>query len=288
MSFNCKYCKKIFTSIGNLTKHQKTTKYCLKIQQEKNLIIIDELKHQCNYCKKDISKYHLEKHKETCLLKYQHIIDEVEKKYTNSILSLEEDILKNKLEKDKEIKYMENIINKKNEIISDNEKTILSLEIENKILKENEQLFEKESQKKIQELQERLQEIALAAIEQKNDTINNMIKKYVKKQPRKQFECSNVIYILTTSSLQKDRRYILGKAKNLTNRLSTYNKTDEHEVLFFQDCGDEETMNILEPTVFKKLNEYREQANRERFILPEDKNIDFFIDIIKNCFEFLK
>ena len=47
-------------------------------------------------------------------------------------------------------------------------------------------------------------------------------------------------------------------------------------------------MNLLEPLVFKKLNEYREQANRERFILPEDKNIDFFKDTIKNCLEFLK
>ena len=81
----------------------------------------------------------------------------------------------------------------------------------------NDQTVEKESQKNLKELQEKLQEIALAAIEQKNDTISNMIKKYVKKQPRKQFKSSNVIYILTTPSLQKDRRYILGKAKNLTN-----------------------------------------------------------------------
>mgnify|MGYP001256135915 CR=1 FL=1 len=55
-----------------------------------------------------------------------------------------------------------------------------------------------------------------------------------------------------------------------------------------QDCGEEDTMNLLEPLVFKKLNEYREQANRERFILPEDKKLDFLIDTIKNCFDFLK
>ena len=115
-----------------------------------------------------------------------------------------------------------------------------------------------------------------------------MVKKYVKKQPRKQFDCSNVIYILTTPSLKKDRRYILGKAKNLTNRLSTYNKSDEHEVIFYQDCGDEETMNTLEPMIFNKLKDFREQANRERFNLPEDKNIDFFKDTIQKCFEFLK
>ena len=35
MSFVCKYCEKEFTLQGNLLKHQKTTKYCIKIQKEK-------------------------------------------------------------------------------------------------------------------------------------------------------------------------------------------------------------------------------------------------------------
>ena len=109
----------------------------------------------------------------------------------------------------------------------------------------------------------------------------------MKKQPRKQIESKNVIYILTTPSLKKERRYILGKAKNLTNRLSTYNKTDEHEIIFYQECIEEEIMNMLEPLVFKKLKNYREQANRERFILPENKDIDFFINTIKNGFEYI-
>ena len=138
------------------------------------------------------------------------------------------------------------------------------------------------------ELQNKICDIACLAIEQKNEVITNMVKKYVKKQPRKHFGCSNVIYILTTQSLKQSRRYILGKAKNLTKRLSTYNKSDEHEVVFYQDCDDEDTMNSLEIIVFQKLKEFREQANRERFILPETKNIDFFINKIKECFEFLK
>ena len=81
--------------------------------------------------------------------------------------------------------------------------------------------------------------------------------------------------------LQNERKYILGKAINLTNRLSVYNKTDEHEVVYYQSCGDEETMTIIEQLVFQRLKEYREQANRERFILPEGKTIDLFIDVIK-------
>ena len=54
--------------------------------------------------------------------------------------------------------------------------------------------------------------------------IEYLTKKYVKSKPRIQYKETNVIYILTTSSHKKKRRYILGKAGNLTNRLSTYNK----------------------------------------------------------------
>ena len=32
-----------------------------------------------------------------------------------------------------------------------------------------------------------------------------------------------------------------------------------------------------------KLNKFREVANKDRFILPVDKNISFFTDIIDKC-----
>jgi hypothetical protein len=118
--------------------------------------------------------------------------------------------------------------------------------------------------------------------------IQYLTKKYVKAQPRVQYEEKNVVYILTTKLMKKDRRYILGKATNLTSRLSTYNKSDEHEVVYYASCEDEETMSCVENTVFKYLNEYREQANRERFILPEKKEISFFSDVIKKSVEFFK
>jgi len=111
--------------------------------------------------------------------------------------------------------------------------------------------------------------------------IQYLTKKYVKLQPRIQYTEQNVIYILTTPSHKKEGKYILGKATNLTNRLSVYNKTDEHEVVYYQSCGDEETMSIVEQFVFQRLKDYREQANRERFILPEGKTIELFIDVIK-------
>jgi hypothetical protein len=118
--------------------------------------------------------------------------------------------------------------------------------------------------------------------------IQYLTKKYVKAQPRVQYDERNVVYILTTKRMRKDRIYILGKATNLTNRLSTYNKSDEHKVMYYQGCGDEETMSLVETMVFKYLKDYREQANRERFVLPEEKEITLFSDIIKKSVEFFK
>ena len=80
--------------------------------------------------------------------------------------------------------------------------------------------------------------------------IQYLTKKYVKSQPREQYKERNVVYILTTERMKKDRVYILGKATNLTNRLSTYNKSDEHEVVYYQECGDEETMALVEICCF--------------------------------------
>ena len=117
--------------------------------------------------------------------------------------------------------------------------------------------------------------------------IQLMTKKYVKKQPRIQYEEKNVIYILTTANMKKERRYILGKATNLTSRLSVYNKSDEHEVVYYQECPDEEKMSLVEYLVFCKLDQYREQANRERFLLPEENTIDLFSDTIRECIKFI-
>ena len=134
--------------------------------------------------------------------------------------------------------------------------------------------------------------VAYKKLQKKNKeqevTIKNLRKKYNKCQPRQQIKESFVIYILTTPSLEKERRYILGKASNLTTRLTCYNKTDEHKVVYHQSCGDKETMGIVEQTVFYKLRNYRERANRERFILPEGEEIILFISIINETIEHFK
>jgi hypothetical protein len=113
-----------------------------------------------------------------------------------------------------------------------------------------------------------------------NKKIKTLEDLYVKKQPRVNYPESNVIYILTTEANKKERIFIVGKAKKLKTRLSTYNKTCEHEVIYYKSCGDFETMDIVEKAVIHKLKDYKEKANRDRFILPKDKTINYFKNII--------
>ena len=107
------------------------------------------------------------------------------------------------------------------------------------------------------------------------------------KQSRVEYPEKNVIYLLTTEDHLKRRTYIVGKAKNLTNRLGTYNKTCDHKVVYYKECKGEDDMDTAETIVLSKLRDYREKANRDRFILPEDKEISFFIGVIDDCIRFI-
>ena len=109
---------------------------------------------------------------------------------------------------------------------------------------------------------------------------------YVKKQKRTEYPKKNVIYVLTTEDNKKKRIYIIGKSKLLKKRLSTYNKTSEHEVIYYRGCKTENDMNIAEQMVLTKLQEHKEKANRDRFILPIEYDIKYFIDIIDTSINF--
>ena len=110
---------------------------------------------------------------------------------------------------------------------------------------------------------------------------------YIKQQKRKSYPTNNVVYVLSTEDHKKNRLYIIGKACNLKNRLGNYNKTAEHEVVYYKNCESEKDMGAIETLVLKKLNKYREKANRDRFILPVENNISLFTNIIENCINFL-
>jgi precorrin-2 methylase len=111
---------------------------------------------------------------------------------------------------------------------------------------------------------------------------------YLKKHKRISFNDKNVIYLLTTEYNKSKRIYIVGKSKKLETRLSTYNKTAEHEVVYYKSCRNEEQMDFIETLVIKKLESYKEKANRDRFILPIDKDISFFTNIIDKSINFFE
>jgi hypothetical protein len=123
-------------------------------------------------------------------------------------------------------------------------------------------------------------------IKMKDNKIKLLEDLCIKKQQRKEYPEKNVIYIVTTEDNKKKGIYIVGKAKELKTRLSTYNKTSEHEVVYYKSCKSEEDMNVIELMVINKLKEYREKANRDRFILPLEKDITFFTDIIDKSIDF--
>ena len=130
-------------------------------------------------------------------------------------------------------------------------------------------------------------EIDRTLLREKDHRIKQLESVCLSKQRRVEYPEKNVIYILTTDDHIKRRTYIIGKAKNLTQRLSTYNKTCDHTVVHYRECKNEEDMSTSETIILNKLKDYREQANRDRFILPDDKDILFFTTVVDQCIEFI-
>ena len=123
-------------------------------------------------------------------------------------------------------------------------------------------------------------------IQEKDQRIKLLEDTYLKKHKRMDYDGSNVIYMLTTNYYKNKRIYIIGKAKSLKDRLSTYNKTMDHEVVYYKECDNENDMNIIEKVVLNKLNKYREIANRDHFILPLENDIILFTNVIDACVNF--
>ena len=129
--------------------------------------------------------------------------------------------------------------------------------------------------------------IDIKLLEDKNK--NNEIKiklledMHLKKHKRVNYPNRNIIYMLTTEDNKKKRNYVLGKTTNLTQRLSNYNKSNEHEVIYYKECNNEDDMTIIELMVLNKLKKYQEKANRDRFILPIENDISLFTNIIDKC-----
>ena len=125
-----------------------------------------------------------------------------------------------------------------------------------------------------------------STIKLKDERIKFLEDKYLKNHNRVKYPDKNVIYLITNDYNKKNRNYIIGKAIDLTNRLTSYNKSTEHEVIYYKSCKDEASMNLIECMVLNKLQMYKEVANRDRFILPIEKEISFFTNVIDESVNF--
>lgn len=257
--------------LEHLLDHYNNYKNCLKIQGKSEESIFE-----CKYCSKILSsEKRLKSHYQICSKLNENKTD----KKINEIIEKKDIIINSKNNEIKELKdQIKNLQDKiENIAIKAVEKTNID---ENKY--DIGWLEEIMSPEKLDTPYNKLKE------ENKDfkSQIKYLINKCVKKQPRIQYKEKYFIYVLTTDLMKKERRYILGKAKDLTSRLSTYNKSDEHEVVYYQSCGNQETMSCVENMVFEYLKKYREKANRERFILPETEEIKLFITAIKKSVDF--
>lgn len=65
-NLTCSLCKKSFKTLGNLTRHQNTAKYCLKLRDDKQERVTFTF--SCNHCDKVYSQKHsLQKHLKECI-----------------------------------------------------------------------------------------------------------------------------------------------------------------------------------------------------------------------------
>ena len=104
---DCQYCERSFSTKGSLTYHQKTAKYCLKIQGKLCVKTIKKIKNihfKCITCDKEFNKkYNLDRHYKVCS-KFQNKLEDKDKEYNKQLEEYKkqlEEYKKNLEDKDK-------------------------------------------------------------------------------------------------------------------------------------------------------------------------------------------
>lgn len=129
----CNYCKKTFSTLGNLKYHKKTNKSCIKIQSDNNLISEKIITITCEFCNKIFTSVKtLKVHLNICKIK---IKNDKEKEEQNSEIKK---LINNLKKKDIEIEKLKNEIEKLK-----NENKMVELKTKNKIYAKDRELIHK-------------------------------------------------------------------------------------------------------------------------------------------------
>ena len=132
----CEYCKKELKNKSSLNYHQKTAKYCLKLQDKENPIVTDnENKEQCQICMKYFTKRHIISHiQNSCITNINDLNNFIKQLRINNEdeIKQKEDEIK---QKEDEIKQKEDENHKLNLELLQKEKEIIELRSVTQILK---------------------------------------------------------------------------------------------------------------------------------------------------------
>ena len=171
----CEYCNNTFSSKTNLQKHQKYTKYCLKLQGKEE----EEYKFKCSGCGKNYtSGQNLEVHERKCKqLQSKNQEQKHEEKINNYKTKLKdmENMYKQKL-KDMEDDYKKKLLFQSERHRLRIESIYDSHQNELKRLKEKEKEHKEREDKngeQIKDLQNKLENIALKSVSKSTTTNNN-------------------------------------------------------------------------------------------------------------------
>ena len=114
----CEFCKNQYKSISSLNLHKKTTKKCLKIQEELRLDV-EIKKYECKHCNKEfLLKGNFEEHERVCKIKdafrHEQLIKEHELlKTANEKLNIDFILCKQRLaDREEELKNVREELNK--------------------------------------------------------------------------------------------------------------------------------------------------------------------------------
>jgi len=121
-------------------------------------------------------------------------------------------------------------------------------------------------------------------IKDKEKRIKHLEQKILKKIPIPKYDDSRfVVYLATNKQCEKERKYTIGLALDLSKRISSYNKLEDHYPIYYKSFKNEEQMKVAELMVLNKLYEYRMLESKDRFKLPIGKDIKLFIKAIDDA-----